>query len=138
MGTLTTVQGQDLTFKREFVNDERIISSDIFANNGIVHLINGVLIPEESDPAVAFAQTEFEPCSLCSSLDTELRFDYDYVPVGSVPDDVVAVLPLSSIEISQSIVQCSTVDGFCRGGNCSQKTCESLSIFADTCGCTLI
>jgi transforming growth factor-beta-induced protein len=48
---LTTLQGEKLTFKRtkksgEFVNDERIIIPNILANNGIVHFIDGVLIPE--------------------------------------------------------------------------------------------
>jgi transforming growth factor-beta-induced protein len=48
---LTALQGEKLTFKStkekgEFVNDKRIIIPNILANNGIVHIIDGVLIPE--------------------------------------------------------------------------------------------
>ena len=48
---LTTLQGEKLTFKStkengEFVNDKRIIIPNILANNGIIHIIDGVLIPE--------------------------------------------------------------------------------------------
>lgn len=145
---LTTVQGQDLTFSiqgnRKWVNGERIITPNILANNGIVHLVNGVLIPEESDtneevvndPDVSSSQAEFEPCSLCLALNTELKFGYDYIRVGSIPDDVLAVLPIAS---EQTILECATIDEFCRSGNCSQKTCESLSIFGDDiCGCNPI
>ena len=47
----TTLQGEKLTFKStkengEFVNDKRIIIPNILANNGIIHIIDGVLIPE--------------------------------------------------------------------------------------------
>ncbi|OEU05846.1 beta-Ig-H3/fasciclin, partial [Fragilariopsis cylindrus CCMP1102] len=48
---LTTLQGEELIFKSRFkgtfVNDEEIIIPNILANNGIVHVIKGVLIPEE-------------------------------------------------------------------------------------------
>ena len=48
---LTTLQGEKLTFKStkengEFVNDKRIIIPNILANNGIIHIIDGVLIQE--------------------------------------------------------------------------------------------
>jgi transforming growth factor-beta-induced protein len=47
---LTTLQGEKLTFESrgtgKFVNDKRIIIPNILANNGIVHFIDGVLIPE--------------------------------------------------------------------------------------------
>jgi transforming growth factor-beta-induced protein len=49
--SLTTVQGEELIFRslgtRVFANDEKIIIPNILANNGIVHVIKGVLIPEE-------------------------------------------------------------------------------------------
>ena len=47
---LTTLQGDKLTLssqgKNEFVNDEKIIIPNILANNGIIHVIGGVLTPE--------------------------------------------------------------------------------------------
>ena len=49
--TLTTLQGEELTFRSrltgKFANDEKILIPNILANNGIVHVIKGVLIPEE-------------------------------------------------------------------------------------------
>ncbi len=53
---LTTVQGEDITFttmgSTAMVNGEKIVATDILANNGIVHVIDGVLIPmvEPVDP----------------------------------------------------------------------------------------
>jgi transforming growth factor-beta-induced protein len=53
--TLTTLQGEKLTFKSNIdtdgkvttiVDDETIITPNILANNGIVHVIDGVLIPD--------------------------------------------------------------------------------------------
>ena len=57
--TLTTLQGEELTFKSStdtdtdgngivttMVDDETIITPNILANNGIVHVIDGVLIPD--------------------------------------------------------------------------------------------
>ena len=52
--TLTTLQGETLKFTSNTddddvatkVNDENIITPNILANNGIVHIIDGVLIPD--------------------------------------------------------------------------------------------
>lgn len=48
-GTLTTVQGEELTITtrgdRVFVNDARIITVDIPAKNGVIHIIDSVLVP---------------------------------------------------------------------------------------------
>jgi transforming growth factor-beta-induced protein len=54
--TLTTLQGETLTFKistavavnngKTMVNEKYIITPNILANNGIVHVIDGVLIPD--------------------------------------------------------------------------------------------
>jgi uncharacterized surface protein with fasciclin (FAS1) repeats len=48
---LTTIQGDTLSFERteetvEFTNGQRIIVPNILATNGIVHFIDGVLIPK--------------------------------------------------------------------------------------------
>ena len=49
--TLTTVQGENILFSimggTTMVNRANIIATDILANNGIVHFIDGVLIPLE-------------------------------------------------------------------------------------------
>lgn len=49
MGTVTTLQGEELTITtqgdRVFVNGARVITPDIPAKNGIIHVINDVLLP---------------------------------------------------------------------------------------------
>jgi len=47
--TATTVQGSDLTFSIRdgavYVNDVMVTTADIEASNGVIHVIDGVLIP---------------------------------------------------------------------------------------------
>ena len=46
----TTVNGQKLTIKKSygnvFVNDAQVVTADIEADNGVIHVINKVLLPE--------------------------------------------------------------------------------------------
>ena len=46
----TTVNGQKLIVKESygkvFVNDAQVITADIEADNGVIHVINKVLLPE--------------------------------------------------------------------------------------------
>jgi uncharacterized surface protein with fasciclin (FAS1) repeats len=52
MDSATTAEGSDVTFslrgKSAFVNDAKIIKTDIRCSNGIVHAINAVLLPPSS------------------------------------------------------------------------------------------
>ena len=68
---LTTLQGEDLTLNLSgdsatgfVVNDVEIIATDILADNGIVHVINGVLVPKE-------LAAEEEASTEISDTDTE-------------------------------------------------------------------
>jgi uncharacterized surface protein with fasciclin (FAS1) repeats len=49
MGTVTTLQGEELTIttrnENVFVNDARVVTADVPAKNGVIHAINGVLLP---------------------------------------------------------------------------------------------
>ncbi len=47
--TATTVQGEDITFTIKdgsvYVNDAMVVTADIETSNGVIHVIDGVLIP---------------------------------------------------------------------------------------------
>jgi len=47
--TATTVQGEDITFTIKdgsvYVNDAMVVTADIETSNGVIHVINAVLIP---------------------------------------------------------------------------------------------
>jgi uncharacterized surface protein with fasciclin (FAS1) repeats len=52
MKSAKTAEGSKVTFsirgKSAFVNDSKIITTDIRCSNGIVHAINAVLLPPEN------------------------------------------------------------------------------------------
>ena len=54
--SLSTVQEEDLAFSvmgsTTMVNGESVVAADILANNGIVHVIDGVLLPVETTTSV--------------------------------------------------------------------------------------
>ncbi len=49
-GMVPTLEGQDLTVKVEdgkvMVNDAEVVGADVDASNGVIHVINTVLVPE--------------------------------------------------------------------------------------------
>merc|ERR1711884_605589 len=57
--SLKTVQGESVTFTTmgdaKMVNGESIVAADILASNGIVHVIDGVLLPDEATVSKAMA-----------------------------------------------------------------------------------
>ncbi len=53
-GKMPTVEGQDLTITTKDgvkVNDVTVVKADVETSNGVIHAIDGVLIPSDVDPA---------------------------------------------------------------------------------------
>ncbi len=53
-GDVATVEGQTVTLATEggvTVNDATVVIADVPASNGVVHVIDGVLVPSDVDPA---------------------------------------------------------------------------------------
>ena len=98
---LATLLGEDLKVKVTddgvFINDSKIILTDIKAENGIIHVINAVLIPEEMpdivDTAVAAGQfTTLVSALQLTGLDEALRGDGPFT-VFAPTDEAFAKLP---------------------------------------------
>ncbi|MCB0045905.1 MAG: fasciclin domain-containing protein [Caldilineaceae bacterium] len=61
MGSSVTAQGQSVTFtvggNNIMVNDANVVAADIEACNGVIHVIDKVIIPAASEDAMAEAET---------------------------------------------------------------------------------
>jgi len=58
-GDVATVEGQNVTLSTMdgvTVNGVKVISADIVASNGVVHVIEGVIVPPDVDPAALLAE----------------------------------------------------------------------------------
>lgn len=58
-GEVATVEGQNVTFSTMDgvkINDANIIQTDIVADNGVIHVIDAVIVPPDVDPAALLAQ----------------------------------------------------------------------------------
>ncbi len=78
MGKVTTLQGEDLMITTRngnvYVNDARVVIADVPAKNGVIHAINGVLVPQaiasmmteaaESADATAMPETTTPPATM--------------------------------------------------------------------------
>ena len=61
--TLTTLQGDELTVKIKdngdvFINGAKVVTADVPAKNGVIHVINDVLVPADLELPEAPAKTE--------------------------------------------------------------------------------
>ena len=74
-GTVTTLQGEELTITtqgdRVFVNDARVITADMPAKNGVIHVINGVLLPSTVVlPEPTVTETTEDTANVTEAADT--------------------------------------------------------------------
>ena len=53
-GDVTTLEGEDVTISTEggvMVNDATVTATDVMASNGVIHVIDAVLVPPSIDPS---------------------------------------------------------------------------------------
>ena len=105
LDSATTVQGDDVTITVDggdvFINDAKVIETDIEASNGVIHVIDTVLIPEEDDIVdIAVADDRFETlvtalqaADLVETLQGEGPFT-----VFAPTDDAFDTLPAGTLE----------------------------------------
>merc|ERR1712176_88651 len=118
------------------INGFKISETNIFANNGIVHVIDNVLIPEdlsngaaESQP-VPDAPSATQSCSICTGSPGIFKLNN--------PDNVVSIpdsITVPNIEGQEGF--CSLLEQACQLGNCDAEVCNALagSGAKETCGC---
>eukprot|EP00122_Pirum_gemmata_P021425 Pgem_evm1s19961 len=83
---ILTLQGENITFSNGAVNNNTIITADLRAYNGIVHVIDGVLLPQS---AVEALTPKPEPTSLVEILST--------TPSLSTLDALIGVVGLGEV-----------------------------------------
>lgn len=77
--SLTTLNGADLTVDVNkdgsiFINDARVVTADIPAKNGVIHVINAVLVPEDVEFPIAPAVVESDLPTIAEVLAEDGRF----------------------------------------------------------------
>ena len=58
-GEVATVEGQNVTLSTAdgvTVNGAKVVQADIVASNGVIHVIDAVILPPDVDPAALIAQ----------------------------------------------------------------------------------
>jgi uncharacterized surface protein with fasciclin (FAS1) repeats len=58
-GEVATVEGQNVTLSTAdgvTVNGAKVIQADVVADNGVIHVIDAVIVPPDVDPAALLAQ----------------------------------------------------------------------------------
>jgi uncharacterized surface protein with fasciclin (FAS1) repeats len=111
---LTTLQGEVITFGLSdagaTVNGEGIVGTDILANNGIVHVIDGVLVPNATDiggePAPTAADVGGEPAPTAADVGGEPA------PTAADMDDMTTDAPTAaagSVKVFAGLVAAAAV-----------------------------
>ncbi len=140
---LTALSEETLTFSLDgntaMVNGFKIVSTDNLANNGIIHKIDGLLIPPSllngplapgppGSPGGGGAATQ--SCSICNGVRGSFTLNTPDAMI-TFPDGVT----ISTIQGNEAT--CTIVEQACQFGFCSASTCAALAASGakDTCGC---
>ena len=105
---VTTAQGYDVTVTINengiFINDAQVILADLIANNGVVHVIDAVLIPEVPVSntiydivAASTVHNTLQAALEASGLDEVLAAPGDYT-LFAPTDDAFAALPAGTLD----------------------------------------
>ena len=106
--TATTLQGTDVTVSINgdgvFINDAKVIVADIMAENGVVHVLDAVILPAEPLPATVVdiivnsdVHTTLEAAVIAAELADDLSGDGPFT-VFAPTDDAFAALPAGTVE----------------------------------------
>jgi uncharacterized surface protein with fasciclin (FAS1) repeats len=106
---ITTIQGQDVTVTINgngvFINDAQVIVADIIADNGVVHVIDAVLIPELNPEPTTVVDiivnspnhTTLETAVIAAGLADDLSADGPFT-VFAPTDAAFAALPAGTLD----------------------------------------
>ena len=137
---LSTLLGEDIICNvvgsTKKVNGERIISTDILANNGIIHVIDGVLSPAGGDtsggevPGGDISGAQTQSCSICSGV----RETFTLTNPEALLELPESLRLPGSLETTTT---CETLEGRCQDGLCTEEICTFYADDGakDTCGC---
>jgi uncharacterized surface protein with fasciclin (FAS1) repeats len=106
---ITTIQGQDVTVTINangvFINDAQVIVADIIADNGVVHVIDAVLVPELNPEPTTVVDiivnsenhNTLEAAVIAAGLADDLSGDGPFT-VFAPTDDAFAALPAGVLD----------------------------------------
>ena len=104
---ITTLNGKDVPVTINdngfFINDAQVIVSDLVATNGVVHVIDAVLLPTPSSNTIfdiisnSANHTTLEAAVVAAGLDAVLKTDGPFT-VFAPTDDAFAALPAGTVE----------------------------------------
>jgi DNA-binding beta-propeller fold protein YncE len=116
----TTLQGQDIEVNivngDVFINNAQVIVADILAENGVVHVIDAVLLPSISVENIEAQNLSIYPCPATENLTVELQSNMEnatlrvYNAQGSRMMDQRVIIGKNEIQIADLPSGCYVVE----------------------------